>query len=426
VVIQALLAIAAQVALSTIPFGIGEPLIRVPFQQIVVQALGSFVVIAAIIALLYVLIRWVSTRAQGNGRRAAVIGLLLAIPLLGSLSLYGLARASLPERERERDPNKRVIALSPGFDWSIYAQGTMDNPTVIAFGPDGKLYIADIAGTLWVASDNDKDHKVDQITKWADGFQLLVGLAWRDGELYTASSGKIEALRDSDNDGVADQRRTVVEGLPSMILQPHSNNSIVFGPDGRLYFGVGATTSGEYEPYELAASVLSVNPDGSDLKVFARGFGNTFGIAFNQDGDLFGGDNSPGVGDENPDEFNYIVEGGNYGYPYFYGDPEKNLGTIGALVSFPAHSTPTGMSFYTGETFPSSYSDNAFVTLWTRGEIARVELAKTSGGEYLARTSTFGTGFLYPIHAITGPDGNLYVADFGTSAIYRITYTATE
>jgi glucose/arabinose dehydrogenase len=211
-----------------------------------------------------------------------------------------------------------------------------------------------------------------------------------------------------------------------MILQPHSNNSIVFGPDGRLYFGVGATTSGEYEPYELAASVLSVNPDGSDLKVFARGFGNTFGIAFNAAGDLFGGDNSPGASDENPDEFNYIVEDGNYGYPYFYGDPEKNLGTIGALATFPAHSTPTGMSFYSGATFPASYRDNGFMTLWTRGELVRVELAKTSGGDYLSRVSTFGSGFLYPIHAITGPDGNLYVADFGTSAIYRITYTGDQ
>jgi len=27
---------------------------------------------------------------------------------------------------------------------------------------------------------------------------------------------------------------------------------------------------------------------------------------------------------------------------------------------------------------------------------------------------------------ITGPDGNLYIADFGTSAIYRITYNGVR
>ncbi|MBC8163344.1 MAG: PQQ-dependent sugar dehydrogenase [Roseiflexaceae bacterium] len=419
-VLAAALAIAAQVVLSTVPFGIGEPLIRVPFVSILAQTLGALAVVTAAAAAVYLLVRWASRR-----QRYATLGIatLALVPLIAGAGLYGLAQASLPERERERDPRKREISLEPGFAWTVYAEGTIDNPTVITFGPDGKLYIADISGTLWVATDRDQDFQIDTITPFAEGFSLLVGLAWRDGELYAASSGKIEALRDTDGDDRADARRSVVEGLPSMVLQPHSNNSIVFGPDGRLYFGVGATTSGDFEPNELAAKVLSVNADGSDLKTFASGFGNTFGVAFNAAGELFGGDNSPGQGAENPDEFNHIVEGENYGYPYVYGDPEKNYGTRGALVSFPAHSTPTGMSFYGGDAFPAAYRDTAFVTLWTRGELARIELAKTSGGEYLSRRSTFGTGFLYPIAAITGPDGNLYVADFGTSAVYRITYT---
>jgi glucose/arabinose dehydrogenase len=350
----------------------------------------------------------------------------LALPLIATASMAGLARASTPERERERDPNKRAIALTQGFAWNIYQQGTIDNPTTITFGADGKLYIADIAGSLWVAADNDRDGTAEHIQRFADGFNLLVGLAWHGDELYTASSGKIEALRDSDGDGVADQRRLVVEGLPSMVLMPHSNNGIAFGSDGRLYFGVGSTTSGEVELDERAAAVLSVNPNGSDLRVFARGFGNTFDVAFNSAGALFGGDNSPGGNSDEgdpPDEFNYIVEGEHYGYPYFYGDPPRNGGTRGALVSFPPHASPTGVTFYTGSTYPQGYRDSAFITLWNRGEVARIEVARTAGGDYLSRTNTFGSGFLYPIDVATGPDGNLYVADFGTSAIYRITYS---
>jgi glucose/arabinose dehydrogenase len=221
----------------------------------------------------------------------------------------------------------------------------------------------------------------------------------------------------------------VVSDLPSLVLKPHSNNGLAFGPDGRLYFGVGSTTEGQIEENPLAAAILSVKPDGSDLKVFARGLGNTFDVAFNSAGALFGGDNSPGGeegADDPADEFNYLVEGEHYGYPYFYGDPPKNNGTRGALVTFPAHSSPTGVSFYTGATYPAQYRDNAFITLWNRGEVARIELARTSGGDYLARSTTFGKGFLYPIDTAVGPDGNLYVADFGTSAIYRITYDASQ
>jgi len=429
--VQALLATAALILLSTLPFGIGEPLIRVPFRDILVQTLGSAAVIGGVAALVYLIARWARRRLlhepgeKRAGRRLAAAGLLMAIPLVAAGSMAGLVRASTPERERERDPNKRPITLSSGFASNVFVQGTMDNPTTIVFGPDNKLYIADISGAIWVAEDANRDGVAEGIAQFADGFSLLVGLAWHDGELFTASSGKIEALRDSNADGVADRRRLVVGDLPSLVLKPHSNNGLAFGTDGRLYFGVGSTTEGQIEDNPLAASILSVKPDGSDLKVFARGLGNTFDVAFNSAGALFGGDNSPGgeEGVDDPsDEFNYLIEGEHYGYPYFYGDPPKNNGTRGAVVTFPPHSSPTGVSFYSGTTYPAQYRDNAFITLWNRGEVARIELARTSGGDYLARSTTFGKGFLYPIDVVTGPDGNLYVADFGTSAIYRITY----
>lgn len=423
--LQALALLAVQIVLSTFPFGIGEPLIRVPFWSMLADTATSLATIGLAAVLVYGVGRWLLRRLSGMRRPGpALAGLLLVLPLAASGTMYGLARASLPERERERDPLKREITLPSGFAWSIYAQGTIDNPTTIAFGADNRLYIADIAGTLWVASDDNDDQRVDTITSWATGFDLLVGLVWHEGELYAASSGKIEALRDSDGDNVADQRRTVVDELPSMVLRPHSNNGLAVGPDGRLYFGVGSTTDGQYESNPLAASILSVKPDGSDLKVFARGLGNSFDVAFNRDGELFAGDNGPSAlnGEAPPDEFNHIVEGEHYGFPYYFGDPPKNGGTRGALVSFPPHSVPTGLSFYTGSNYPAEYGDSGFLTLWQRGEIVRLEVARASNGNYLSRSTTFGSGFLYPIDVITGPDGNLYIADFGTSVIYRVTY----
>ena len=424
--LEALALLVLQYLLSTYPIGIGEPLIRVPFNKLIGQTVLTLLVIGAMLALVYLVGRRIYyVIDQQLRRRWLAGGLLVLLPLFALGSMAVLWRTSLPERERERDPNKREITLSAGFAWEVYAQGTMDNPTAIAFAPDGKLYVADIAGDLWVASDNDGDDKAETITKWADGFDLLVGVVWYKDELYCASSGKIEALRDTDGDGVADARRIVVDNLPSLILQPHSNNGLAFGPDDRLYFGVGSTTDGQFENEPLAASILSVKPDGSDLQVYARGLGNTFDVAFNQDGALFGGDNAPSVApgqEEAPDEFNYLVKGEHYGYPYYFGDPPQDGGTRGALVSFAPHSVPTGVTFYAGDTYPPAYRDSAFVTLWKTGEIAHIEVGRTASGDYLARTTTFGSGFLYPIDVITGPDGNLYVADFGTTAIFRITY----
>jgi glucose/arabinose dehydrogenase len=413
--LEALLALGAQVALSTLSPGLGEPYIRVALAQTLTLALGGAAALAAATGLVVAGVRW--GRQQ---RRRGAVALLVTLPLLAAAAMAAMVFASTPERERERDPLRRQISLPPGFSANIYARSSeWDNPTVMAFGPDGKLYVGDINGGLWVVSQPGGPDTPATIRKLAANFTLLLGLVWHDGELFVASQGKIEALRDSNGDGSFEQRRLVVGDLPAMVLRPHSNNSLTFGPDGRLYFGVGSTTNGDYEPNPLAASVLSVRPDGSDLRVFARGFGNTFAVAFNRDGAMFGGDNSNG---QEPDEFNQIEEGGHYGYPYFYGDPPKNNGTIGALVTFPAHSAPTGVAFYSGTRFPVTFQDNAFLTLWATGELRRVEVARTAGGAYLARATTFASGFLNPVGVVVGPDGDLYVADFGTSAIYRITY----
>ncbi len=418
-IVQAVLLLVLQVLLSTYPFGIGDPLIRVPFWTTINQAFAVIAVVAIIIGVVW----WIGVQIRKREpRRRWIAAATLLVPVLASAGMYGMVMASTPERERERDPAKRTITLPKGFTAQVFLHGTIDNPTTIAFGPDDELYIADIGGSLWVARDTNSDGTSDQLKKYADGFSLLVGLVWHEGELFAASSGKIEALRDTNGDDVADQRRDVVTGLPSMVLKPHSNNGLAVGPDRRLYFGVGSTTDGEVEQNEHAAAILSVNPDGSDLRVYARGLGNTFDVAFNADGELFGGDNSPQGADDPPDEFNHIVENGHYGFPYFFGDPPENGGTRGALVSFPAHSVPTGVTFYEGATYPAEYHDGAFITLWNRGEIARIEVGRAGSGNYLARVSPFGSGFLWPIDAVTGPDGNLYVADFGTSTIYRITY----
>jgi glucose/arabinose dehydrogenase len=121
-----------------------------------------------------------------------------------------------------------------------------------------------------------------------------------------------------------------------------------------------------------------------------------------------------------PDEFNQIKEGGDYGF--VPNDPLNQPGKTPALLSFEPHSTPTGLAFYTGKAYPPEYFDNAFVALWNRGEIKRIQLIPDNRGGYEPDDSVFASGFLYPIDIVVGPDDNLYIADFGTSVVYRVVY----
>lgn len=419
--LEGALGTAAHLALSLVPVGIGEPLIRIGKQDLLAWGLAGFALalVVALIALPRALLR------MGRGQ---VMGLALAAPVIAASSLAGLSLISTPVRERERDANRRAIQVAPGFKAEIYASAKlnnagMDNPTTMVFKPSGELFIADIAGNIWLAQDTNNDHMADAVSKWADGFSLLLGLAWRGDELYVSSAGKIEALKDANNDGVADARRSLAEGLPALVLNPHSNNSLSFGPDGRLYFGVGATSDDGIEKNPRAAAILSVSPDGGDVRVFARGFGNPFEVAFNSKGDLFSGDNSGQSGPDGlpaPDEFNHVKENEDYGF--VQSDPLNQTGKTQALLSFAPHSTPTGLAFYTGTAYPAEYFDNAFIALWNTGEVKRIQLAPDNRAGYAPNDTVFGSGFLYPIDVVVGPDENLYIADFGTSVVYRVSY----
>ncbi len=418
------LAIAAQAALSLVPVGIGEPLIRIERRALFVAAGLALGACAALLA-------WVR-RAQPARRPPARVQALGAavLPIAAGFALWALSFVSTPERERERNPDRREIVLPPGFKAERYAgaapgsDGVMDNPTVLAFGDAGDLFIADIAGNLWLARDADGDARIDSVRKYASGFELLVGLAWRNGELYVSSAGKVEGLKDTNSDGVADARRTLAAGLPSMIVQPHSNNSLTFGPDGRLYFGVGSTVLQGEDPHAFGGTIVSVSTDGGDARVFARGFGNVFDLAFNKAGVIFAGDNAGPAreGGSEPDELNQVIEGGDYGAPDS-GDPLNITGgKTPPLATFPVHATPTGMAFYYGQTFPQGYVDTAFLALWNRGEVMNIEINPKGDGSYAAIPRVFGSGFLYPIDVVVGPDDALYIADFGTSVVYRVTY----
>jgi glucose/arabinose dehydrogenase len=314
------------------------------------------------------------------------------------------------------------LKIAPGFAITVYVKSGISNPTSMAFGPDGKLYICNLNGDIWSVADKNGTADVPQL--YSDQrFHEPVGLAWRGNDLYVSSHSTISVLRDPHGSGRANDRTDIVTGLPWRIYDWHANNGLAFGPDGRLYFPLGATSDASPETHLYAASILSVNPDGSDLKVFATGVRNPYDLAFNAAGDMFATDNGPDEFIVTPDdELNYVVQGGDYGFPRFFGLPPPGSGTRAPVAIFPPHASANGIVFYEGRQFPTAYDDNAFITLLHRGELDRVQLLKAPDGDYLSNVEIFATGFDNPLALAVGPDGSLYVGEFGTGIIYRISY----
>lgn len=131
----------------------------------------------------------------------------------------------------------------------------------------------------------------------------------------------------------------------------HNGGRIEFGPDGRLYAGVGDAGNAELSQRKRSKNgkVLRINPNGSIPKgnpfgrrspVFSLGHRNVQGLAWDRRGRLwateFGGDRR--------DEVNLIRKGNNYGWPLVEGRGGTRGGkfTNPKVTWSPAQASPSG------------------------------------------------------------------------------------
>lgn len=324
-----------------------------------------------------------------------------------------------------------------GWEWRIRVpQGYVDkyygrvegNPTSIAFGPDGRLYIALLQGSI-VAMDAS-----GLVSGFAGGLNTPTGIAFRpgSGELYVSSRVRNDSYGGEAQISIVEGggARQLVGGLPCCYAGMHGPNGIAFGPDGFGYVGVGGRADhGEVpdgsnqrdEPHPLEASILRFSPDGSTVESFAKGFRNPYDIAWNAAGQLFASDNSPDYGP--PEELHRVVPGGQHGYPWFDCSacfaPPGDVQLVAPVAYFVPHASPTGLTAYLGTQFPGAYN-HLFVTLWSAFPGAQKVVRLNPGG---TGAVDFAMGFAQPIDLTVNSDGSLFVADFATGIIFRISYT---
>src|SRR5690606_13873596 len=102
----------------------------------------------------------------------------------------------------------------------------------------------------------------------------------------------------------------------------HGWRYIAFGPDKKLYVTVGAPCN-ICDVSGTEATIIRMNPDGSDAEIYAHGIRNSVGIDFHPvTGTLYFTDNNVDMmGDDTPaEELNAAPKKGmHFGFPYYAG-----------------------------------------------------------------------------------------------------------
>src|SRR5262245_46184337 len=129
-----------------------------------------------------------------------------------------------------------AVKLPPGFKISIWADG-LSNARAMTWGDKGTLFVSSRgAGNVYAVVDKGSTREVKTIAK---GLNLPNGVAFKDGALYIAEVSRITKLEgieaSLDNPPAA---AVVIDTLPKDL--PHGWKYLSFGPDGKLYFNIGA------------------------------------------------------------------------------------------------------------------------------------------------------------------------------------------
>jgi len=356
--------------------------------------------------------------------------------------------AMTPAFAKTRDalPIEQLV-LPPGFYVEVLSD-QVPGARGMVLGPKGTLFVGSRGeGNVYAITLDPSRAYAAKVRTVATGLNMPVGVAIRDGALYISAVSRILRLDNIedrlDNPG---QPAVVYAKLPSETH--HGWRYIAFGPDQRLYVGVGAPCNVCKRDENRYAMIGSMRPDGSDWRVVARGVRNTVGFDWQPGTNtLWFTDNGRDMmGDDVPDDkLNRLTRSGeHFGFPYCHAgnvpDPEfgreKSCATFTPpMAKLGAHVAALGMHFYTGRQFPEDYRGNIFIAehgSWNRSHkvgyrVVRVVLDAKGN---VAKQEVFAQGWLgadesvwgRPVDLLTLPDGSLLISDDHAGAIYRITY----
>jgi glucose/arabinose dehydrogenase len=300
---------------------------------------------------------------------------------------------------------------------AVYTRGLSH---VSAFSFDAK-------GRLWAVTSGATEHSSDAVylvpkagarpIKVAGRLDGPLGLTWDRGSLYVASIGRVEAFSGLVGSHFA-HRRTILAGP----AKGASNNAIVVLPSGRLALSVSTTCDHCTPSSPYAATIVTFRPDGSDLRVYARGVRAAFGLVLvpgtsdllatmNQRDDL--GAKTPG------DWLGLVRKGENWGFPACYGQGGSSCrGVPSPTAVLDRHAAAGGVAIVHGGIAGGGTA--AIVAEWQTGKVLRVALTKSGSAYERAAATTLVTGIKSPLPVAATTSGFL-VGDWSTGVVYRIT-----
>jgi glucose/arabinose dehydrogenase len=348
------------------------------------------------------------------------------------------------------EPARSATTVPQGFTDRVVAQ--LNKPTSMAVAPDGRLFVTQKAtnnvGKVRVIKNGQLLSKpflkLDTDTSYdrgALGITLDPNFSTNHYiyVFYTATSptvhNRVSRFTANGDVAVAGSEKVLLD-LPTVgTAEGHYGGALRFGPDGKLYVGVGddSTPADAQSLGTVNGKILRINPDGtipSDDPFYGSTSGNNraiyaLGLRQPYSLDVLSGTTPKmyinDVGENSWEEIDQAAPGANYGWPTYEGavtSPDPALQNYQNPVFAYTHGTTadtgcaiTGGAFYDPATarFPAQYQGDYFYSDYCSGWIRSLDTATGA-------SSAFASGIVKPVDLEMGDNGSLYYLAYGSSS----------
>ncbi len=347
---------------------------------------------------------------------------------------------------RPKSPQQSLaeIRVAPSLRVELVAaEPLVSDPVAIAFGPDGRLWVCEMAdyptgmtagrfdpgGRIVVLRDTNDDGHFDTSTVFADNLPFPTGvLPWRNGVLICAAPDILYA-EDTTGDGKADVVKKLYSGFGTHNYHGRVN-SLQYGLDGWVYgscglFGGNIKCHVTGKTVALGDRDFRIKPDTGELEAAT---GRTQQGRVRDDwGNWFGCDNS-NVLWHYPLDDQYLRRNPHVAAPRSvvnaapggkFFSPKSDAQRFELSGPPETVTAACGLGIYRDDLLGADFTGNAFTCEPVNLLVHRLQLTPkgtTFAGsrpkeeqtrEFLASTDNW----FRPVHAVSGPDGCLWIAD---------------
>ena len=344
--------------------------------------------------------------------------------------------------------------LEPGYRIELVAaEPLVRNPVAIAFDERGRLFVVENRGypdpldgapvtregSIALLEDADGDGRFDRRIEFADGLTYPNGIMPWGGGVFVTSAPDLLFFRDTDGDGVADERRVVLTGFEATKTAQIRFSHPTLGIDNWVYLTGGLNGGRVTVPdHPERAAVTFTNSDSRFQPVtlaFERTGGQgQFGLTFDDYGRRFICSNrhpvrhvvlEPAHLQRNPhlafsETMQDVSAVGAQATVWPISVDMTTASFIPSLLSAPHAGTFTaasGVHIHRGDALPEGHEGSIFVCESAQNLVQR-QVRSAKGVTFRSSPARTGREFLAtrdpwfrPVFAANGPDGALYIVD---------------